>query len=86
MAMYSLVVKQSWVSIPSMPLTSLMPARFQASVTVLRTWGGASPLPTGQTYAGAEFEFSVARVNMGVGILHRVDGDEGRDLAGARRR
>jgi len=47
--------------------------------TVLRTWGEESPLPASQTYVGAEFEFSVARVNMGVGALRRVAGDEGRD-------
>jgi hypothetical protein len=47
--------------------------------TVLRTWGEESPLPASQTYAGAEFEFSVARVNMGLGALRRVAGDEGRD-------
>ena len=38
-AMYSEVVKQSWVSIASMPDTSAMPARFIASVIVLRTCG-----------------------------------------------
>jgi hypothetical protein len=48
-------------------------------VTALRTWGDESSLPANQTYAGAEFEFSVARVNMGVGALNRVSGREGRD-------
>ena len=38
-AMYSEVVKQSWVSMPSMPFTSAMPARFIADVMVLRTCG-----------------------------------------------
>ena len=47
--------------------------------TVLRTWGDESPLPENQGYVGGEFEFSVARVNMGVGALHRVSGDDGRD-------
>jgi len=47
--------------------------------TVLRTWGDESPLPANQGYVGGEFEFSVARVNMGVGALHRVSGDDGRD-------
>lgn len=45
--------------------------------TVLRTWGDRSRLPDDQTYAGAEFEFSVARVNMGVGVLNRLSGEEG---------
>ena len=47
--------------------------------TVLRTWGDESPLPANQGYVGGEFEFSVARVNMGVGALHRVSGDDGRE-------
>ena len=46
--------------------------------TVLRTWGSESLEPRDQTYAGAEFEFSVAKVNFGVGALNRVDGDAGR--------
>jgi len=47
--------------------------------TVLRTWGSSSPLPENQTYAGAEVEVSIAKVNMGLGVLGRVSGDEGRD-------
>jgi hypothetical protein len=46
--------------------------------TVLRTWGSESLEPTDQTYAGAEFEFSVAKVNFGIGALNRVTGDAGR--------
>ena len=38
-AMYSEVVKQSWVSIPSMPSTPSMPARSMALAIVLRTCG-----------------------------------------------
>ncbi len=45
--------------------------------TVLRTWGSASREPVGHTYAGPEFEFSIARVNMGIGALNRIRGDEG---------
>ncbi len=46
--------------------------------TVLRSWGGHSPIPSGQTYVGPEFEFSIARVNMGIGALGRISGDQGR--------
>jgi hypothetical protein len=47
--------------------------------TVFRSWGSESRVPRDQTYAGAEFEFSIARVNAGVGALHRVNGDQGKD-------
>jgi hypothetical protein len=46
--------------------------------TVLHSWGGHSPIPSGQTYVGPEFEFSIARVNMGIGALGRISGDQGR--------
>jgi hypothetical protein len=46
--------------------------------SVLHTWGDQSQLPSNQTYVGPEFEFSVARVNMGIGALARVSGDDGR--------
>jgi hypothetical protein len=46
--------------------------------TLLRTWGeDVSRAPPGQTYLGPEMEFSVAKVNMGLGVLRRVDGSEG---------
>ena len=41
----TLVVKQSWVSIASMPSTSAMPARAKASVTVARTCGSTNLSP-----------------------------------------
>ena len=41
--------------------------------TVLRTWGNVGPQAAGRTFAGAELEFSVARFNFGLGLLHRVD-------------
>jgi hypothetical protein len=47
--------------------------------SVLYSWGERSQVPPNQTYVGPEFEFSVARVNMGVGVLGRVGGDEGHD-------
>jgi hypothetical protein len=47
--------------------------------TVLRTWGSASLEPEDQTYAGAEFEFSVAKVNMGIGALNRMQGSSGEE-------
>jgi hypothetical protein len=46
--------------------------------SVLRSWGGHSSIPSGQTYIGPEFEFSIARVNMGIGALGRVSGNDGR--------
>jgi hypothetical protein len=46
--------------------------------SILRTWGDQSQVPPNQTYAGPEFEFSIARVNMGIGALGRVSGDQGR--------
>jgi hypothetical protein len=45
--------------------------------TVFRSWGSDSDAPPNQTYLGAEFEFSIARANAGVGALRRVDGDRG---------
>lgn len=61
------------------PFISSVYLAMAGKVTALRTWGDESSLPANQTYAGAEFEFSVARVNMGVGALNRVSGREGRD-------
>jgi hypothetical protein len=48
---------------------------FKASL--LRSWGADSQIPPDQTYLGPEYEFSVARVNMGLGALARIDGDSG---------
>jgi hypothetical protein len=47
--------------------------------TLLRTWGSESLEAENQTYAGAEFEFSVAKVNAGIGALNRISGDRGSD-------
>jgi len=45
--------------------------------TVLRTWGDYGAVESGRTYAGAELDFSVARVNFGLGVLYRVSsGDD----------
>jgi hypothetical protein len=61
------------------PFVSSVYLAMAGKATVLRTWGHESALPADQTYLGAEFEFSVARVNMGIGALHRISGREGRD-------
>lgn len=61
------------------PFISSVYLAMAGKATLLHTWGGESPLPAKQTYAGAEFEFSVARVNMGIGALNRLSGREGRD-------
>jgi hypothetical protein len=47
--------------------------------SVLRTWGDDSREPANQSYLGPEFEFSVARVNMGIGFLNLIDGATGSD-------
>ena len=40
--------------------------------TVLRTWGDIYSVESGRTFAGAELDFSVARVNFGLGLLYRI--------------
>jgi len=45
--------------------------------TVLHTWGNIGAVESGRTFAGAELDFSVARVNFGLGLLYRIsDGGE----------
>ena len=61
------------------PFLSSVSLALAGKMTVLRSWGGSSPLPSGQTYAGPELEVSIAKVNMGVGVLGRISGDQGRD-------
>lgn len=46
--------------------------------TLLRTWGNGGTAEPDSTYAGLEIEFSIARMNFGLGILHRV-GDGNRN-------
>jgi hypothetical protein len=46
-------------------------------VTVLRTWGDLGWVEEGRTYAGFEFDLPVARANLGIGLLYRVDGGAG---------
>jgi hypothetical protein len=64
---------------PGLPFLSSVYLAMAGKATLLRTWGSSSPLPENQTYIGPEFEFSIAKVNMGVGLLGRVRGDDGRD-------
>jgi len=40
--------------------------------TMLRTWGDLGGVESGRTFAGAELDFSIARVNFGLGVLYRV--------------
>jgi hypothetical protein len=47
-------------------------------LTLLRTWGEDGWVPEGRTYAGFEFGLPVAQANLGLGLLYRVDGGEGR--------
>jgi len=46
-------------------------------VTVLQTWGDLGWVEEGRTYAGFEFDLPVARANLGIGLLYRVDGGAG---------
>lgn len=47
-------------------------------LTVLRTWGNLGWVPAGRTYAGFELGVPVAQASLGVGLLARVDGGDGR--------
>jgi hypothetical protein len=44
--------------------------------TLYRTWSDVGSINSGRTYAGAELEFSVARVNFGLGVLYQVSHTE----------
>jgi hypothetical protein len=46
-------------------------------VTVLQTWGDLGWVDGGRIYAGFEFGLPVARANLGLGLLYRVDGGDG---------
>ncbi|MGD8441304.1 MAG: hypothetical protein PVG53_12255 [Holophagae bacterium] len=47
-------------------------------LTVLRTWGDDGWVPGNRTFAGVELGVPVAQANVGLGLLARVDGGEGR--------
>jgi hypothetical protein len=61
------------------PFLSSVYLALAGKLSLLQSWGASSPLPSGQTYLGPELEVSIAKVNMGVGLLGRVGGDQGRD-------
>jgi hypothetical protein len=42
-------------------------------VTLYRTWSDVGSVAAGRTFAGAELEFSVARVNFGLGALYQIN-------------
>jgi hypothetical protein len=46
-------------------------------LSVLRTWGDHGWVDAGRTYAGFELGVPVAQVNLGVGLMYRVDGASG---------
>jgi len=49
--------------------------------TVFHSWSDTGPVAPGRTYAGLEVGLPVARANLGLGLLYRVDGgDAGRWL------
>jgi hypothetical protein len=48
---------------------------------VVRTWGDSPLGPDDQTLAGAEFSFTVTRVNFSLGTLRRISGRSDRDWA-----
>jgi hypothetical protein len=64
---------------PGRPFLSSVYLALAGKLSLFASWGGSSPLPSGQTYLGPELEVSIAQVNMGIGVLGRVSGDEGRD-------
>jgi len=47
-------------------------------LTLLRTWGDNGWVSGNRTYAGFEIGLPVARANLGLGVLARVDGGDGR--------
>ena len=47
-------------------------------LTILRTWGEHGWVPPNRTYAGFELAMPVAQANLGLGLLYRVDGGDGR--------
>lgn len=47
-------------------------------LTLLRTWGDDGWLPGNRTYAGVELGVPIAQANVGIGVLARVDGGDGR--------
>jgi hypothetical protein len=61
------------------PFLSSVYLALAGKLSLFQSWGGSSPLPSGQTYLGPELEVSIAKVNMGIGLLARAGGDEGRD-------
>jgi hypothetical protein len=47
-------------------------------LSLLRTWGEDGWVPGDRTYAGFELGVPVARANLGIGLLYRVDDGDGR--------
>jgi hypothetical protein len=47
-------------------------------LTVLRTWGNYGWVPGNRTYVGLELGVPAAQANVGLGLLYRVDGGDGR--------
>jgi len=58
---------------------SLLKAAFAGAAykaTVLRTWGDRGNVEGGRTYAGLEFGLPIVQLNLGLGLLYRVDGGD----------
>jgi hypothetical protein len=47
-------------------------------LTFLRTWSDSGWVPDGRSYAGFELGVPAAGANVGIGLLYRVDGGDGR--------
>ena len=47
-------------------------------LTILRTWGDLGWVPKNRTYAGFELAVPIARANIGLGLLYRVDNGDGK--------
>jgi hypothetical protein len=65
------------------PSGSILTAGFIGTaykLTALQTWGDLGWVEAGRTYAGLEITVPVAQAKVGLGLLYRVDGDDGRWL------
>jgi hypothetical protein len=66
---------------PSDAFLSRVYLALAGKLTLYRTWNEVGSLTADRTFAGAELEFSVARVNFGLGVLYQISHtDDGRWL------
>jgi hypothetical protein len=66
---------------PSDTVLSRVYLALAGKFTLYRTWSDVGSVASGRTFAGAELEFSIARVNFGLGALYQINHtDDGRLL------